>query len=159
MTDVVDAIKMIAIVIGPAAHTLRTLGSYFARKAGIDAMGMGGVGCGEAVGRLIPKPPRQPKNNHSIRHVPNTDRETHRSAHQPTSRSPSVLVFFASLREPSYSRRTDPEVHVTLFPARARYVPRSFGAGGVFEMTDVVDAMKMIAIVTGTAAHTLRCYR
>ncbi len=118
-----------------------------------------GVGCGEAVGRFISKPPRQPKSNQSIRHVPNTDRETHRSAHQPTSRSPSVLVFFASLREPSYSRRTDPEVHVTLFPARARYVPRSFGAGGVFEMTDVVDAMKMIAIVTGTAAHTLRCYR
>ena len=53
-------------------------------------------------------------------------------------------------------QRTDPEVHATLFPARARYVPRSFGASGVCEMMDVVDAMKMIAIVTGTAAHTLR---
>ena len=101
MTDVVDAMNVVAIVIGTAAHTLR-------------------------------------------------------SARQPTSRSPSVLAFFASLREPSYSRRTDPEVHVTLFPARARYVPRSFGAGGVFEMTDVVDAMNVVAIVIGTAAHTLR---
>ncbi len=59
------------------------------------------VGCGEAVGRFISKPPRQPKSNQSIRHVPNTDRETHRSAHQPTQHTPSVLVFFASLREPS----------------------------------------------------------
>ena len=28
--------------------------------------------------------------------------------------------------------------------------------GGVFEMMNVVDAMKVIAIVIGTAAHTLR---
>jgi hypothetical protein len=115
------------------------------------------VGCGEAVGRFIPKL-RQPKSNHSIRDVLNTDRATHRSARQPTSRSRSALVFFASLREPSHSQRTDSEVHVTLFPARSWYVPRSLGAGGVYEMTDVVDAIKVIAIVIGTAAHTLRCY-
>ena len=42
MTDVVDAMKMIAIVTGTAAHTLRTLGSYFARKARINAVRLGG---------------------------------------------------------------------------------------------------------------------
>ena len=71
----------------------------------------------------------------------------------------SGFVFgFASLREPSHPQRIDPEVHATLFPARARYVPRSFGASGVCEMTDVVDAVNVVAIVIGTAAHTLRCY-
>ena len=68
------------------------------------------------------------------------------------------LCVFASLREPSQPQRTDSEVHVTLFPARSWYVPRTLGAGGVYEMTDVVDAIKVIAIVIGTAAHTLRCY-
>ena len=68
------------------------------------------------------------------------------------------LCVFASLREPSHPQRIDPEVHPTLFPARARYVPRSFEGGGVLEMTDVDDAMKVVAIVIGTAAHTLRAW-
>ena len=38
MTDVVDAVNVVAIVIGTAAHTLRALGSSFARKTGINAV-------------------------------------------------------------------------------------------------------------------------
>jgi hypothetical protein len=40
MMDVVDAMKVVAIVTGTAAHTLRGAWIYFARKAGIKAVGM-----------------------------------------------------------------------------------------------------------------------
>ena len=41
MTDVVDAIKVIAVVTRTAAHTLRGAWTYFARKAAIDAVRLG----------------------------------------------------------------------------------------------------------------------
>ena len=42
MTNVVDAMNVVAIVIGTAAHTLRGAWIDFARKAGINAVRMGG---------------------------------------------------------------------------------------------------------------------
>jgi hypothetical protein len=56
MTDVFDAMNVISIVPGTAAHTLRLSASL--RET------LRVVGCGEAVGRLIFKPRRQPKYLH-----------------------------------------------------------------------------------------------